>query len=386
MIDTIVLCLNSTQFSLAKSTYEKFTPNARGLFEAPFYNFGGGKAICCRLVPSSEDKKLGKYLPRLSLIKAIRRGGVAINLFVEFSAPKVLFGNNFDELKDEDFTALIMKLAGILRYMGIWTWSDALRQAKVSRIHFGKNVILTNYTTASEIISELAKVNLTTRRQSDTRTYKNDGETLHFFNSSTGIAIYNKKKELQRSKVSEKTLIEQDNYCQLSLLNYFNEHRPFEVVRIETRYNNRRAIKAILTKVSEDPGEITFEELFKADLSQRILNYEFGRIAEANVGLGDSFASSPEDFIKDLNINNQFAKPNQKLIALAIHELIKDTGCREIRNLIQATPMQWSRIVKMIENLSFTKRRNTAFNVIKDSLTVFKPVDLNDYGISIKPP
>ena len=77
---------------------------------------------------------------------------------------------------------------------------------------------------------------------------------------------------------------------------------------------------------------------------------------------------------------------SQKLIALAIHELIKDTGCREIRNLIQATPMQWSRIVKMIEKLSFTKRRNTAFDVIKDALTAFRPVDLNDYGISIKPP
>ncbi|MBR3138317.1 hypothetical protein IKG41_03205 [Candidatus Saccharibacteria bacterium] len=381
MIDTIVLSLNSTQFRLTEEIYDKFTPNARGLFESPFYNFGGGKVICCHLNPSREDKKLGHYLPRLKLIKAIRAGGAVIDLLVEFSAPKLLFGNNFDELKDSDFSSVVSKLAKKLSDMGVITQKTDIETARALRVHFGKNVVLTNYTTASEIISELAKVNITTRRQSDTRTYKNYGETLHFFNNSNGIAIYNKKKELERSRVSEKTLIENDNYCQLSLLDLFEQHRPFEVVRIETRYNSRRAIKAILAKVGEDSDKICFNELFNIELARKILRYEFGRIAETNLGLSEAVATAPEEFIKDLNINNPETKPNQKLIALAIHELIKDTGCREIRNLIQATPTQWSRITKIIDNIVFTKHKNSAFDVISRAIEEFEPIDLESYGI-----
>lgn len=320
-------------------------------------------------------------MPRLKLIKAIRAGGAVIHLLVEFSVPKLLFGNNFDELKDSDFSSVVSKLTRKLSNMGVITQKLDIETARVSRVHFGKNVVLTNYTTASEIISELAKVNITTRRQCDTRTYKNYGETLHFFNNSNGIAIYNKKKELERSRVSEKTLIENDNYCQLSLLDLFERHRPFEVVRIETRYNSRRAIKAILAKVGEDPGKICFDELFNVGLARKILRYEFGRITETNLGLSEAVATAPEEFIKDLNINNPEIKPNQKLIALAIHELIKDTGCREIRNLIQATPTQWSRITKIIDNIVFTKHRNSAFDVISRAIEEFEPIDLESYGI-----
>lgn len=309
-----------------------------------------------------------------------------MSLLVEFSAPKLLFGNNFDELKDSDFEALVIKLAKTLRNIGIEANSKDISSATVSRIHFGKNIILTDFTTASEIISELSKVNLTTRRHSDTRAYKNEGETLHFFNSSTGIAIYNKKKELQRSKISEKTLIENDNYCQLDLLDKFNNRKPFEVVRIETRYNNRRAIKGILGKVDHDSTDLSFRNLFSAKLAQNILIYEFKRIADSNIRLSEALADGPEEFLRDLNANNPGAKPNQKLIALAIRELIKDTGCREIRNLVQATPTQWARIIKAVDGLEFTKHHEMAFDLVTNELNIFQQVRLEDYGILAEPP
>jgi len=47
-------------------------------------------------LPSKQDMTKYRYLPRLTLIKAIRNGGFAILLKVEFSITKLLYAKNFD--------------------------------------------------------------------------------------------------------------------------------------------------------------------------------------------------------------------------------------------------------------------------------------------------
>ena len=67
-------------------------------------------------------------------------------LKIEFSAPKMLFGNNFDELTDSDFPNLLTKLKRTLKEMGVFILEDHLTSAPVSAIHFSKNIPLTDYT------------------------------------------------------------------------------------------------------------------------------------------------------------------------------------------------------------------------------------------------
>lgn len=73
------------------------------------------------------------------------------------------------------------------------------------------------------------------------RVYRNDGEALHFYSASQAIAIYDKRRELAKSRVSERGLLEKDNYCQFTLFDNVRSKKPFEVVRIEVRYNTKRA-------------------------------------------------------------------------------------------------------------------------------------------------
>lgn len=56
------------------------------------------------------------YLPRLTLIKAIRNGGFSILLKIEFSIPKLLYCNNFDEVEESDFGEICWKLQEVLLY------------------------------------------------------------------------------------------------------------------------------------------------------------------------------------------------------------------------------------------------------------------------------
>ena len=82
--------------------YNRWSPDITHYLKPPYVKFGGHKSVFATRTPTKDDKIAGIYLPRLKLIKAVRTGGYSVRLYVELSAPKVLFNNNFDELADGD--------------------------------------------------------------------------------------------------------------------------------------------------------------------------------------------------------------------------------------------------------------------------------------------
>lgn len=116
MIDTILLKVPYPNFSITR--LDMFEPNARGIFTAPFLPFNGQRYIKCINNPTKSDKLAGIYLPRLTLYKNVGKGkgGFITNLHIEFSAPKLLYGNNFDELAETDFEVVLK----ILRKQLLW--------------------------------------------------------------------------------------------------------------------------------------------------------------------------------------------------------------------------------------------------------------------------
>jgi hypothetical protein len=366
------------QLTIPKSMYDKFTPNACGMFEAPFYTFGNKKVIKCTLNPSSADKKKGLYLPRITLFKAIRAGGYTLFTHIEFSAPKILFNNNFDELTDDDFGDLCQTLAKRLRYMGFYIFAQQLEKCEVKTIHYGKNVVLSDYSTASSVISELAKSNISTRKNADIRAYKNEGEAIHFFTTKQGLAVYDKIAELNKSKKTEKGRIEKDNYCQLSLFDYQTMRKPFEVVRIEARYNDRNAIKDILAKTNPEVKSYTFKDLYSSKISQAVLKYEMAIIGNGLIGIIHN-RQSLIDFTNDIVAMNPKASVAVITKAIAIKALFIETGSRDIRKLIGANSSQWSRLVKDMAQLRYQKSEVTGFDKLNKALVDFKPVKLADY-------
>ena len=92
MLDTIVLTLDQRQFEVLRP--DRFSPSAQGLLKPPYYPLGARGNFACVQNPTKEDLKAGRYLPRLTLAKRKVTGGFASTLKVEFSAPKLIYGNN----------------------------------------------------------------------------------------------------------------------------------------------------------------------------------------------------------------------------------------------------------------------------------------------------
>ncbi|GAG73973.1 unnamed protein product [marine sediment metagenome] len=220
MIDTIVLTIPKDKYIILD--HDKFNPSTRGLFKSPYYPLGARSNFKCTQNPTKTELLKGIYKPRLTVTKRIRKGYFEIPLKIEFSIPKLIYGNNFDEIQEEDFRNVIKKLKKKLKDMDILIRDIDLINAQVSAIHFSKNIALTDFSTCSMVIKELAKINLTKRLDLNKTSFRNEGQIIYFHCNSYEIAIYDKIKELEQAKISEKRSIESDSLIQLNLFDNLN--------------------------------------------------------------------------------------------------------------------------------------------------------------------
>ena len=205
MIDTMVLTLNHGMFTILDRN--KFTPSASGLYDLTGgYGLGGRANMKCTQNSTTNELKQGIYKPRLTVTKRQNKlGGYDIPLKIEFSAPKMLFGNNFDEMTDSDFPKLLRKLNTTLReQMDVYISEDTLANAPISSIHFSKNIALTDYTLPYTYIKQLTKVNINKKLDTNQTDYRNEGHSFKYRASSFEIAFYDKLKDLQQGIISEK--------------------------------------------------------------------------------------------------------------------------------------------------------------------------------------
>lgn len=119
MIDTITIRLTAPQFRI--TDHSKFSPDTHHFFHPPYAKMGGRAYIDSYQNPTKSELKEGKYKPQLTVRKRWQDSEPVIFLYVQFSAPKILFGNNFDELKNTDLDEVVNVLNSRLSDMGVIT-------------------------------------------------------------------------------------------------------------------------------------------------------------------------------------------------------------------------------------------------------------------------
>lgn len=118
--------------------------------------------MCSKQNPTKKELLKGIYKPRLTLSHRINTKGIRdIALKIELSLPKLLFGNNFAELRFKDFATVVDQLVVKLANMGIVTTPESITQAPVSAIHYSKNICLTDGSTPNYYINKIKEANIT---------------------------------------------------------------------------------------------------------------------------------------------------------------------------------------------------------------------------------
>lgn len=368
MLDTIKLLLSKDMFWVTDKTYfQKETQNAlRGYFT---------------LVQNPTKTELinGIYKPRLTMTKRFNTTGrQEATLSIEFSAPKLLFGNNFDELTDDSFPLVVDKLEEVLKTMGIRVFHKLLLSAPVSAVHYSKNIPLTDGTTPHYLISKIKEANIKLSLDINQTDYRNDGHSFKWHSNSYEIAFYDKVKDLEMANKSEKRAIENDNAIQLNLFETFKERKRLEVMRMEVRLNKRQKIGQLFKAIGIQ-SELTLKNLFSSKIAQQVLLHYLDELEGKRLPLFDYKPTSPNSLLADLVINNPSIGIRKTIQLFGLKQAFDSATPRELRNMFgKYGQRSWYRLIAEAKSIKLPTTRSP-LGVIRKHLTRFEPLKLVDF-------
>jgi len=343
MIDTVIMTIKWRRFQI--QDYSKFNTTKMEVLNTK----GFRKWINN---PTPQDKREGIYKPRLTLIKR----GADISLKIEFSIPKLIFGNNLDELEADDFKLVVKTLNQKLEDMGVWTTERFIREAEISAFHPSKNIVLTGGYTSSFAIKELAKINLNRKLDFSDTKFRNDGSALQYYSVSHSFVIYDKISDLKQPKA--RAVDKEQTIQQLSLFSEIkNLKKHTEIIRLEVRLSKKRKMNTVLEKNGYSKNPL-FENIFNKKLCQKLVKHYWDTmIADKNIFIFDML-SNPLRVLHRTIKNDRKVKPKQAIYLTGLEILCKDIGIRELRQTIEiiSKPKTWYNLSKDISKINSYKK------------------------------
>lgn len=105
----------------------------------------------------------------------------------------------------------------MLQQMGVTTSANALEHAPVSAIHYAKNIPLTDGSAPYHFIHKIKEANIKLSLDVNQTDYRNEGHSYKWHSNTYEVVFYDKIKDLEKAKVSDKRALEKDNALQLSI-------------------------------------------------------------------------------------------------------------------------------------------------------------------------
>lgn len=376
MIDTIKLLIEGSRFRCIRP--ELFMPNLNELFRTRSPNKKG--RVVAYQNPSSKDIKEGHYKPSLS----VTYRGDRSDLLIQFSVPKLLYGNNFEEVEESDFDTVIGKLASILQHeMGISISHEALISAPVSQVDFCKNIVFQDYTVVSGVLTILSKAIVPKYHDLKKVDYKDGGHSLHVYCHSRELVFYDKIAELRASKHRAVEKEDREFNLQPSLFQPNKERAPpFEVLRIERRLKNKRMLRTMLDEYGLK-FEPNFKNLFSVGLSKQIIWSAWNDL----VNKSSYLAVTDLDMFTAIEIISQKTGwKGQKLAAFAgLLVALQQGGERALYRAFRTRgcPTTFRRMMDEIKQLDLPldQVKFQPIFTIDEQIQIFKSLKFSHYGL-----
>jgi len=372
MLDTIILKIPMNNYAI--TDHSMFRPSTKSMYDnpSPYAKYINN--------PTSTDKKEGNYKPKLTIIK---RGRI-FDLKIEFSAPKLIFGNNLDEVNETDFDEVIAMLLNRMGKMGLQTGKRALKNAEVVSFHASKNIPLSKGYTATLTIKELSKVNLTKRLDLNKTDFRNDGHSLSYYANSHSLVFYDKIADMQKP---QKRAIDKDQIGQqFSLINSIKKEsiKP-EILRMEIRLSDKKKMNSVLKKIGFQ-NHPSFQNIFKKSLCQKVVNLywnDFVKNKNLFLFIADD---NPQRLFQNILLNIPKIKVKQAIYLAGLNQLCKSkAGVLGLRNIIGGyrPKTSWARINKDLQKFQdsqFIQNPHGFINDIQREIGEFKAYKHNEFS------
>lgn len=316
--------------------------------------------------PLSSEKKSGMYFPEVKLLEIVKTGhGIRPYLYITFSAPKLVFGNNFNELEDRHLKWVCVHLAYRLRLMGIIVDAKVLQKAEVHKIHYSKNFILANRS-ISEAFALLRRIRKPATKTLDYKNFAyNGGQDLSIYTAQHATCFYDKKRASHKQKGFNHPLY----------ADAWELPNKYGVLRMEVRcltpFDIRKTIGMVGLSI---PKSLTLESLFKADIAKAVLLSEFEKVRRLIPPI--TLTGNLADIMAMISAYNPMFKPAKvQKIALTVKLIDELDNDDDVKELLGVSSSTWSRRKGIISLLKSppTKTANI-LDEVKHQLTDFIPI------------
>jgi len=363
MIDTITLIIKPPFFKITDGSV--FTPH---IDELRKQRFGRHPMLRAVLNPLKTGYKR-VYLPFLTFTLRASENHIEEELRVEFSAPKMLFLENVQEVDEKDFGLLTQRLKEKLEGTGIFFPPDYLPHAEVSKIHFCKNIVLDNFISANYVISKLARFDVPKSLDFNQKRFDNSGRALYLYSKTHHFVIYDKVFDLNRP--GNRGVDRDKTLFQKSLFDYLQkEKEPLEILRLEVRLTQKQKLASILKKSGVVLDTPRFKSLFKKEISRKVIMFYWNNcFRDTKYRFLLSQSKKSDDLVNDIfnylkhDSNQTKSKIIQYKIAfslLGFYLYAQQNGVRSLRNVIERSfnKRTWFRANKDFEMLSKALENN----------------------------
>lgn len=327
-------------------------------------------------------KRTGVYVPRLQYVErpATKNYERTYTLNIELSLPKLFFGNNFDELTDSQFSAVVHELHKRLRNVyGLRISERKLAHSEVARIDYSKNIIFTDRTPASTVINAVAMAGIPKTYDVQNTDFRNGGYIYHIYANIIDIVIYDKVADLRQAKVSEKRTVEKYSQSQIHLVEELEKYPNVTIPRFEIRLNNKRKIRSELKAINVGE-DLRFSHVFSTDISRGILLRHWSKLFD-QIPKAEMVTDTVTQMLvslKQANPDMNFARTSSLILMTLLRKEAQDE--RTVRNLVEGlfSKSQYTRM-KNNGRLPATKTQLKSLLQITETITAMTPVSIADF-------
>ncbi len=357
-MDTFRIVLQKDQYHI--SDPNRFTPSLRtysnlNSIQIQAFNKEYKGVRQFRQNQTNDTRAFGLVYPNLTIYERIRESQYSLDLHIQLSLPKMLFGESITEFTDCSMVDLIPILISRLKDMGVDVTGEALRNARVVTAHYARNVLFKSEGQMTDLIHKLSLCSMGQWYEGNRKTYANDGYAVRFHAKIFEMVFYHKYRDLMgtgKSIDSHKTVQEKRLAQQVKDK---NDIPP--LLRYEVRINGSKSIKRRMYEaINIEKDYWTFAELVNDEMCQKILESNWSKLKSKPENL---LILQSVDFRATVSqVLHQYGGYPPRVIAegMGYFFMLHFLGVKHLRNHVikQSSRQAWYRTVKKI--VAFAKK------------------------------
>jgi len=309
-----------------------------------------------------ERTNQGIYTPKYWIEQDYVNSSITF-LVLEFSVPKLLFGENLTELKNEHFPLIVEKLQSFLEEISLHFTKAQIENLTPILFAVGKNIDITKLYSCDTAIRALSPFDNRFRSKQRIIQFSNDsGKELYFSNKSTTFKVYEKIPEMIANAKTREERKLVDFWIELSKSKYGKEKvLAVEVLRFELTLKT----KATITQAMKKYGDLspTFQSIFKKEMWDELVQKEVGDIFNQPLNNFIFLATLQKPTI-DAFLDKNYKSIRAKDMARGILQSLQEKGLAKTKryytqNYCRKTWHNYAKCIKQLEEKTdFTTLKN----------------------------